>query len=738
MNLVFHHYFRNMTRFAFLLSLILFIVPNLHAQEFIPMPKVPLIRQLFHINIDNAKEKIIQLNTYDGKTFFVSNDTTINNEVTRILRVHIHNLRANIELDSTFSDNDRFIWLRAIETLLDDYIFNYKTKNISSLALTKLILAFEEAMALERKQQSIAPIINNNDFAVSNIIFQNAAFANNVGYKRCKDYLLLKICKKQPENILRIVNNNPTIFCADSLITAVAYRNQEELYDYASSPNAIGDTIRNSRDSLVRIISRLATKNTGRMYFPFLDLLSKGKITIDSVGKALENNEVYYKLLVSTQIKYADRMQHADTPLVYKALVEKLRSKAVDEYIDEINALHDEKSDAVRFKKLDSLSPSELYYLCVLGEEEIYTSSYIGVYKRIFERMKVGRSDTLLKLVNYDYYKKFIKMAASYNELEDFLGRMDTTTSDRLMRNFVNDLASKNTLEDAVDVADSYSSISNKKLRNLILEQIQKNLFEDTTINRRSQTIYRLLYIIFLSMDPNNHIDLTKQLGINPIFIMPNKLLQDSSGRVIIQQFFYGDKDGKHIFDAFLDKFRNENWRIIQSPEWVEVQSRRGSKVHIYANKPLDEEQELDTKAQKDLIDYLDSLGLQPTVVIHRGHSYYLKSTIDQLSSSAKVILLGSCGGYQSLNQVLQICPQAHIISSKQVGMGVINQGLINLITEQLREGKDLNWSTIWKGLTEKFDDAKDKEKFNDYIPPYKNLGAIFIMAYNQAMDIAF
>ena len=236
-------------------------------------------------------------------------------------------------------------------------------------------------------------------------------------------------------------------------------------------------------------------------------------------------------------------------------------------------------------------------------------------------------------------------------------------------------------------------------------------------------------------MDPKNHIDLPKQLGINPIFEMPNKLLQDTSGRITVQMFFYGDKDGKKIYDAFLEKFKNENWRIIQSPEWVEVRSLNGTKVSIFANKPLDEEQELDTKAQKDLNWYLDSLKLQPTVVIHRGHSYYLQSTIDQLAPTAKVILLGSCGGYQSLNHVLQICPQAHIISSKQVGMGVINQGLITMITKELREGKDLNWPSIWKGLTEKIDDLKDKDKFNDYIPPYKNLGAIFIMAYNLAMD---
>ncbi|HEX7691268.1 MAG TPA: hypothetical protein VF408_02705, partial [Sediminibacterium sp.] len=121
-----------------------------------------------------------------------------------------------------------------------------------------------------------------------------------------------------------------------------------------------------------------------------------------------------------------------------------------------------------------------------------------------------------------------------------------------------------------------------------------------------------------------------------------------------------------------------------------------------------------------------------PTVVIHRGHSYYLNSTISKLPSSGKVILVGSCGGYQMLNKVLEICPGAHIISSKQVGAGMINQGMINLIADQLRQGKDLNWPAIWRTLSGQFHGSAE-EKFDDYVPPYKNLGAIFITAYNNA-----
>jgi hypothetical protein len=47
-------------------------------------------------------------------------------------------------------------------------------------------------------------------------------------------------------------------------------------------------------------------------------------------------------------------------------------------------------------------------------------------------------------------------------------------------------------------------------------------------------------------------------------------------------------------------------------------------------------------------------------------------------------------------------------------------------------------WKDMWASLTKIFyaDLNKGmKESWDDYIPPYKNLGAIFIKAYNKKME---
>ncbi len=103
-----------------------------------------------------------------------------------------------------------------------------------------------------------------------------------------------------------------------------------------------------------------------------------------------------------------------------------------------------------------------------------------------------------------------------------------------------------------------------------------------------------------------------------------------------------------------MTSFPRSDWQVTQKREWVEIKSIKGKPIWIYANLPLDNETDKDAAAQKDLIDYLDAIGLKPSIVIHRGHSYHLPYTIEQLPDNAKIIMLGSCGGYKNLKQILK------------------------------------------------------------------------------------
>lgn len=698
-----------------------------------PMPKVPAMRVLHHDYIDNDQKTILKLDGTDDSLFVVGKDPAQNQHVTDVLMIKINNLQARIETDSSLDENSKFKWLRGVHEMLTGFINGYRANKIPGTWLEDLINTYEQAMDAELHDKYITYLVARSELEIAEILVQNYALKNNKGIPGSQEEIVKKNCYRSPERVLTILSAHPNVYFADSIIISEAYKDPEVLYNYAAAPNALGRKIQSVNDPLVKKIGLLALMKTGRLYFPFLDNLYRNKLSMDSVTKVLNDEEAYYKLLVKTEIDYAGRMHSGDTPLVRYTLTEMLKRKGVEYYINEINALHDEKLESVRFKKLDNLTPEELYYLAVLGEEEIYTSSYVsGVYPRIFQRMKNPSSDTLLHMVNYDYYRKFIKIAANYNTLDDFLKRMDKTSAQNLMRNFVTGLEKTKSLEDAVDVANSYASISDPFIRRLMMLQIEKNLImSEASGDPRGKNIYNLLHTIFLSMDSTSKVDIAAELGIDGVYEMPYTSLVDDKNRVVIQQFFYGDKDGKGIFNDFKLKYSNANWRITDKPEWIEVTSVKGKPVTIYCNKPLDEDKGLDAQAQASLDDYLSDNDIHPTIVIHRGHSYFVGSTIKQLPSSAKVVLLGSCGGYHSLHDVLETCKQAHIISSKQTGTGAVNIRLIMQITEDARLGKPLNWPAVWKAVEAKIP-ANKKEGFEDYVAPHKNLGAIFIMAYQQ------
>jgi hypothetical protein len=121
---------------------------------------------------------------------------------------------------------------------------------------------------------------------------------------------------------------------------------------------------------------------------------------------------------------------------------------------------------------------------------------------------------------------------------------------------------------------------------------------------------------------------------------------------------------------------------------------------------------------------------LYPTITIHRGHSYTAPYTIEQMFPTSKIVFLGSCGGYHLIHDVLAKAPDAHIIASKQIGKTAVNRPFFQLLTEKIRNGNNIDWIPFWQELEKMI----TVEGFEDYIPPYKNLGALYIKAYKKAM----
>ncbi|GBL36264.1 hypothetical protein EMGBS15_18590 [Filimonas sp.] len=447
-------------------------------------------------------------------------------------------------------------------------------------------------------------------------------------------------------------------------------------------------------------------------------------MSIADINKVTENEETYFTRMVE--------MRQTDFTIDLRKSFDKEMIHVVSRYVNSMNELH-ESADAVRFKSVERLSAAELYYVMVFGSDDLYTSSFLGCFNRLVSRMKPKAGDVFLNDLGNDKFRTFIRLCANYNTLATFLTTMKAEDKTKLMRSFVKGLDNtfEQDLEGATDVANSFGSIQDSLLMSNIKDEIRENRTQDSiSRNQRGFKIYDILYTMLTASNDS----ITKKYGIPPITIMPYAQLADDSGIVYQQVFFYGDEDGKGVFNSYVNGFSSSDWKIKRDEKWVTISSIKGKPVVIFANKPLDEPD--DEMAQNALQDYLDSLSIRPTVIIHRGHSYHLSGTLNHINYRHKVVILGACGAYQNLSAVLNGSEDAQIVSTKQIGTGVINGAIIRAFNQRLLDGRDIDWIEIWAQLSKQFAGGEYKERFNDYVPPYKNLGALFLKAYRKSGNL--
>ena len=697
---------------------------------------IDIRRVQLHEDIDALQIRLYGVDGKQDKIIAASRDIDLNLLLTDVYTRQVDMLQSEIESDSSLDHRAKIKYLTGLKITLDGGYTALRTSQLSAESAIQLFEAYKVYYNKDKLGIGLGKSVDQYAYPINKILLSdNTVFFENPGLNIARVVMFQQFADLNPGEVLVKIEPYLDQPFADSLLIGCANIFPDKFYNYAAAAETkVGKRIRKIKDPFVQLIVKISDERSGRLIFPFLHAIQKGRLSIDTIKQVAKDNLKYYRLLIQTQLSYIEDLRRKDTPVLYNELGLMIKRKAEELYINEINALHD-LPDEKRFKILQPLTATELYYIIVTGEDVIYTSSYVGVYNRMMAKAPRQNGDSLLMLVKFDRFKKFIRMAASYNKLDAFLTSMQPINAQLLMKAFVRGLEKAKNLEDAVDVADSYASIGDPAIIQLMKQEIVANLNQNILSNNsRGESIYDILNLLFLSTEDSSD-ELSTKYKIPPVYQLPITLLKDTSDRVIQQVFFYGDKDGIQSFQNFIGLFKGKKeWKISQNENWIEIQSQVGKPVTIFANKPLDNSKgdDPDAKAQQLLIEYMQQNGIEPSIVIHRGHSYHLKYTISQLPSTAKIIVLGSCGSYQNLSSVLQICPDAQIVSSKEVGSRLVNEPVLKLINEALLYQDDIDWISMWNILGKQFEGSEAQERFENYIPPHKNLGALFIKAFSN------
>ena len=553
------------------------------------------------------------------------------------------------------------------------------------------------------------------------------------------DVAVYKRVAASPQFILRFLESQPRFRFADSLLLYAAFVNPPAIRYYMGQvSNPLQTRIRNSSNRYLRQMVAIATDKQATELLPFVVQLANNVYSPQQVKEKRADPLAYFQLLVNT-------LQESDlsdpSSLYLKPLRKGIREKALDFYVREINNLH-ASPDAVRFASVKALRPQDLYYVITQGAEDLYTSSYLGLYKRLMQFYSTTTADSVLELVRYDQFRVFLRLAANYNMLGDFLGRLSPETTALVLHRFITGIEQEDAtaLEKAMDIADSFTALSAAPgIASYYEKELRENL---SRCRSRSQylgiRLYSILTDIFGMLQQENGIrHLWSRLG--DYGRLSRKALENKEGSIVQLVLFYGDEDGVSSFGHFLRHYTdNKKWEIQKNANWVSIRSLGASPLLIYANRPLDMQEERDLRAQDSLIQYLKSQSREPAVLVHRGHSYHLDKTLERITPAVKLAILGSCGGYNKAISLARISPDIQLIGSKQTGAMSVNDPIIEAINETLLQEQDLDWSQLWKELGKRFmQDPAQLSLFNEYFPPSQNPG-LFVFKlfyyYNRSL----
>lgn len=534
--------------------------------------------------------------------------------------------------------------------------------------------------------------------------------------KSAQDFLVYT-SSLEPVELLKSFNDFAYKPFSEDVINAVCRNAPMKIKSYLHSYNDVHRVVKNSSDPIAKqVYSIYQSKGTVTRAYILLNDIYSGRLTINEAHQIARFDSTLFTYLIGLIQK--------DKIMGLHSVEEALESQCL-KHVRVINDLHEEQ-DAIRFASLKNFSAEEVYSLIVYSQEEIYTSTFLGMYKRLMAKLPVKSSIEFLSLVRFNRVRQFISMCAGYNTIDDFLQNASLLEKEQLFQRIVKDLHTSNdNLAGAVAVADTYGSLKSGAVKDLLGQTLLAYANKLPPSNKEAVTLYNLLLSVLNLKTVNaSYQEVATELGQLSL----EKLFKD--GRNIQQHFFFDDKDGKASYAHFVETFRNGKWKIEDKGSYILMVPYSGKKIEIYANKPNQE-----YAGQDAIRDHFKATKRYPDIVVHRGHSYYVDAAIESLTPNAELVFLGSCGGYNNINNVLHYAPNAHIIASKQIGTMLVNDKVLITINETMRQGNSLDWEVLWGSLAKKFGSGNvASDRFQDYIPPHKNLGALLISSYRKLL----
>lgn len=486
-------------------------------------------------------------------------------------------------------------------------------------------------------------------------------------------------------------------------------------------------------DRIYRLYAQEIIKKTDKNYLIRAQGLPEAQVN-GFYNEKTPRSEVFVQLFA---VKNRPNLSPAGKEII-DGLIKDNALPLLQEINDTLLATHD--VDSVR-RLLKELPLEGLYAIVISGSEEIYTTNFRDVvFPFIMQKMGEQKMDAVdfINSVdsNRETFRTFLETCSKFDKLGEFLDTVkDTAKKKQFLKDFIIGLnAKENGIKNGIAIAETFSYINNDKNLTTELEEYFLEAYESAGRDEK------LLYGIIASLHRSDAVTnkeffdkMNEKYPMRSLSGISNKELVNKNKEIIQQYFFYNDGDGRASYENFMRLYRKDNtWHFREFDTYVLWSKKEGGITILkYANKP-----DCDVRSEKngveDIKKAMKEKDLSTIQVVHRGHSTHVHETLEYMPANAVIVFLGSCGGFNNINAVLNIAEKAHIISTKARGTMVVNDPLLKLIDETMLKGKGIKWDSLWKKAKQMITGEEAKKWFEGYINPAHNTSVQFINSYRK------
>ncbi len=574
------------------------------------------------------------------------------------------------------------------------------------------------------EERTIYALLQNPDESLGNMTYVNSFLD-----KKYAKQTLITIARLHPEMIFKYTKNIQSKYWIKEVLEIAARQSPSCYKRYLPNENHPANWILQfSKDSMVvemnSMYKTLGYKSNAYCLMDDIMCKRKSAAQCDSITKDVDKNFMeMMNIILGTENSIGRNSLEAELQNLSLLKIRK---------INDINNI----SADVRFASIRDFSAQQLYVLMIYGEDELFKNTFTGVFERFMSKIPDGNGFRFLQKIHFLHFRTFLKICSNFGQTDAFLNTM--TPDERLSlialltKNLEKEKYNPSEVIFVAEAIPGFTTLNDRAVINTTIKSEFERLQKDN--DGTGMLLYGLLASLIqkdVVAEKEWFVQISNSFELPVIDRIQISDLVNQNKQSIQQHFFYDDDDGRSSFSNFLASFRAmPNYTIETHESYVQISSNVGiNKIIIFANKP-----EYEQNGVNEIQKVFKLNNWEPLIIVHRGHSFHTEKTLSIVPANAQLLVVGSCGGYYKLPIAIERAPDAHIVSTKQIGTMRVNDPIIKLICEKIRINQDIVWSDFWKQIEVQ---VAKTPMFYDYVPPNKNLGSLFLNAYYKAIDLS-